>query len=182
MSDQTMPDVPVVPAATEPIEITAESRKQLEAELSQLTTIQRPDLVRRERRARLFLDPGLSQTAAAVARIDLDVLDGRINQLTDVLERAKVIPDPTDNRTVQVGSRVSVRYDDDTGETLTIVGPYGADPSKGYVASDSPAGKALLGKAAGDKVTAGTGEDSLVLTVVSIGDQDAPDSLDVPAI
>jgi transcription elongation factor GreA len=134
------------------------------------------------RRIALFMSPATAEGAAAVARYDLNILDGRIKQLTDLMERVRVIPEPPDDRAVRIGSRVRVRYDDNTEDTLTIVGPYEADPSKGQVSSESPAGQALLGKAVGDRVTAGSGDDSLALMVVSIGKQDAPGSDDAPAM
>lgn len=65
-----------------------------------------------------------------------------------------------------------MRYEDGTEETLTLVGSLEADPSRGHVSSTSPAGQALLGRAAGTDVTVGTGDDVLSFTVVAVGKPD----------
>jgi transcription elongation factor GreA len=169
MIDQPLPGIQIPPAPTGPIKMTRRGREQLEAELSTLADVNRPALVNHLRRARLFLAPEDGSVTVSVATHDLATIDRRIKELTALLERVQVIPDPSDSATVQIGSRVRVRYDDGAEETLTIVGPSEADLLRGSVSSDSPAGEALLGKAAGDKVSAGTGDDDVTLTVVSIG-------------
>ncbi|MFN0072431.1 MAG: GreA/GreB family elongation factor [Chloroflexota bacterium] len=75
--------------------------------------------------------------------------------------------------TAQPGSVVTVRHEDGSEETLTLVGPLEADISRGYISGESPAGQALPGKAAGAKVTAGTAADAVTLTVARIGKPDA---------
>lgn len=167
MSDQSPPGVTTA-SPSDPIRLTRAGHDRLQAELSQFTDVLRPEMVKRARRARLFSGPDATALAVSVAEDDVRTLDQRIKQLTDLLARVKVIPDPSDTATVQVGTRVSVRYDDGTEERLTIVSPFEADPARGAVSSESTAGKALLGKAAGDKVTLGTGDDALTLTVASI--------------
>ena len=55
---------------------------------------------------------------------------------------------------IRMGSSVTV-LDKEFGEeeTYKIVGSQEADPMKGTISEDSPLGKALLGKNAGDEIT-----------------------------
>ena len=55
---------------------------------------------------------------------------------------------------IRMGSSVTV-LDKEFGEeeTYKIVGSQEADPMKGTISEDSPFGKALLGKNAGDEIT-----------------------------
>jgi transcription elongation factor GreA len=68
---------------------------------------------------------------------------------------------------VQLGSKVKVR-DEYGEETFTIVGPVEADPKKGLISLESPVGKALLGKTAGEKVKVTTPGGSSTLNVLSV--------------
>lgn len=53
---------------------------------------------------------------------------------------------------VAVGASVKVSDGDGEAETYAIVGPAEADPLRGMISNESPLGRALLGKRAGDEV------------------------------
>lgn len=154
--------------ADERVPITRSGFERLLADLDGLRTIQRPELLARIRRATLYVDPSVSDGVANIARYDLDVLDRRIAALDAELKRVEVVDPPKDPTIVQVGMQVTVRRAHGSEEALTVVGPLEPVPAHGYVSSDFPVGKALLGKRDGDTVTAGKGEESVRLTVVRI--------------
>src|SRR5688572_27555831 len=104
------------PDAAGPVLLTQEAHDRLAAELAQLTDVRRPELVQRGRRARLFLPPDASTDAVSLAAYDLGIVEQHIEQITEFLARANVIPPPTETSTVQLGSHVTVRYDDGTEE------------------------------------------------------------------
>jgi transcription elongation factor GreA len=54
-------------------------------------------------------------------------------------------------RVIEAGSRVRLRDDDGESE-LFLVEPPDADARSGRVSTDSPLGRALLGRSAGDRV------------------------------
>lgn len=82
-------------------------------------------------------------------------LYSRIAELDEILSNYTIIEEQETARDiVHVGNNVVVK-DLEFDETLTyqIVGSQEADPMNGVISEDSPFGKALLGKNAGDEVT-----------------------------
>jgi transcription elongation factor GreA len=151
-----------------PATLTREGYDRLRQDVTLLRDERRPALVQQLQRATLFMDATAGAGVAAAARFDLDALDRQITTLEDVLKNAKVTDVPPEATAAQLGSQVTVRYEDGTEERLTLVNPWETDPGHGFISSESPAGRALLGKRAGADVTIGAGEDALMLSVVKI--------------
>jgi transcription elongation factor GreA len=81
-------------------------------------------------------------------------LEGRIRELEEALKSATIIDEiRKPSLKVSVGDSI-VLSDIVSGEELryTIVGPREMDPTKGRISSNSPTGKALLGRAQGEIV------------------------------
>ena len=79
----------------------------------------------------------------------------RMAELDEILSNYVVIEEEEDGGDyIRMGSSVTV-LDKEFGEeeTYKIVGSQEADPMKGTISEDSPFGKALLGKNAGDEIT-----------------------------
>jgi transcription elongation factor GreA len=161
------------PIASKPVLLTRAGLQLLQQQVQALRDVKRPELVAYVRRASLLTDPDQSAADTAALRADLEALDRLIAEREAALARAEVVAEPSTS-TVQLGSRVTIRYDDGMEDTLTLVSPFEAALTPGYVSSESPAGQALLGKAAGADVTVGTGDDAVSLAVVAIGKPAAP--------
>jgi transcription elongation GreA/GreB family factor len=71
---------------------------------------------------------------------------------------AQLVPPPPDNSEVRFGSSVTIVRDDGRRQTWRIVGEDEADPARGTLSHVSPVARALLGKAVGDVVRAGTSD------------------------
>ena len=70
---------------------------------------------------------------------------------------------------IRVGSTVTVRPKGGrTQNTYRLVGPAEADPGQGRISHESPVGRALLGKKAGDKVQVKAPAGVVEMTVVSV--------------
>lgn len=82
-------------------------------------------------------------------------LYSRIAEVEEILGNCVVIEDSDDGgEYVRIGSTVTVLDKEfDETEVYKIVGSQEADPMNGVISEDSPFGKALLGKNAGDEVT-----------------------------
>ncbi|HHH12288.1 MAG TPA: transcription elongation factor GreA [Candidatus Moranbacteria bacterium] len=78
--------------------------------------------------------------------------EARIAQLEDLIKNAQVLSRDRRRKGVQVGSRVKVRCRGRENE-FVIVGSNEVDPAEGKISVDSPIGKALMGKEAGEKVS-----------------------------
>lgn len=89
-------------------------------------------------------------------------VEGRIRELKVKIHNAQIIDDSqTPDNEVALGRSVVVRengYVDE--EVYTIVGSTETDPSNGRISNESPIGKALLGRTAGEvvRVNAPAGE------------------------
>lgn len=81
-------------------------------------------------------------------------VEGRIRELEVKIHNAQIIDDTqTPNDQVALGRSVVVKengYEDE--EIYTIVGSTETDPSNGRISNESPIGKALIGRTAGDVV------------------------------
>lgn len=94
----------------------------------------------------------LSENGAyKAARFELGDTDRMIRTLQRQIKYGKPVQTPTDG-TIGIGSTVRLMRDDGKEFNYMIVGTYEADPLKGKVSIESPMGKELMGKKAGDKV------------------------------
>jgi transcription elongation GreA/GreB family factor len=98
---------------------------------------------------------------------ELSRLDDRIEALTLRLKQA-TIAGPPDTDVVGVGSTVSVRFADGSVEQVEI-GEVAEELDRTLVTADSPLGRALLGRRAGDVVEYDTPQGPAEATVVSLG-------------
>ncbi|WP_392673472.1 GreA/GreB family elongation factor [Streptomyces sp. LN785] len=102
---------------------------------------------------------------------DLARLDGRIAEIEGRIQEASVAGPPPAG-TVGVGSTVTVRFAEGA-ETTVRIGEVVEDPDRSLVTADSPLGRALLGRRAGDTVNYETPEGGASVVVLSLGDQGA---------
>ena len=84
---------------------------------------------------------------------EIALVDRRIAEIQSVLARAQPM-DQVDRvpGVVGLGSRVTVRWDEDGDETYTIVDPAEVASSAGRISYESPVGQALMDRRAGARV------------------------------
>src|SRR5438874_6477148 len=128
---------------TEPL--TQSQKDQLEAELAELEGPRRAEAVEAIASARSFGD--LSENFEYhAAKNEQGLLERRITMLRDRLDRAVIVDESAVAAgTVGVGSNVEI--EDEQGERMQV-----EISSVGGVSPDSPVGRALLGRKAGDEV------------------------------
>ncbi len=141
----------------EKVPFTNEGLEKLKLELSHLIKVERPDNIRAIEEARSHGD--LSENAEYhAAKEKQSFLEGRINELQDVIGRSEVIDvevGPTDR---VVFGRTVLLYDNQTDKEISyqLIGPYESDPENGKISVTSPLGMALIGREEGDEVRAKT--------------------------
>ena len=89
------------------------------------------------------------------ARNEQAKVEARIQELEALIENAEIIDESNmDVRAISLGSVVKL-FDEDFEEEITysIVGSNQADPLEQKISDQSPIGRALMGKKAGDRVT-----------------------------
>lgn len=138
-----------------PIQVTKEGLEELKSELEQLKNVDLPKIVARVAAARAHGD--LSENAEYTnAKEEQQLMETRISEIEDILERAVVVKNTKSTNQVGVGSTVTVQIVGKANKHFTfhIVGEYEADPKEGKISSVSPIGKALLGKKKGETTVA----------------------------
>ncbi|WP_420627632.1 transcription elongation factor GreA [Candidatus Leptofilum sp.] len=105
------------------------------------------------------------------ARNEQAFLEGRIQELEDILKNYQIIDDNGGSPdVVNVGDWITVSeegYDDE--ERYHLVGAAEADPAAGRISNESPLGVALLGKKVGEVVRVNAPNGVLEFRVVKIG-------------
>lgn len=133
-----------------PVSLTRAGLEELKTELEELMNQKRPQAIERVARARDFGD--LTENSEyQVAREELALIEGRIEELEELVKRAVVIKENKNRKTVDLGCRVIVEHDGQNHE-FEIVGEWEADPLKKKISAQSPLGQALVGKKVGDRV------------------------------
>lgn len=122
-----------------------------------------------ERRATLTEAVATSPDDAGELHGELVLIDRRVAEIQSVLARAQPI-DHADRvpGVVDLGSRVTVRWDEDGQETYTIVEPAEVASSAGRISYESPVGQALMGRRAGTWVTVETVAGTAWLEVLAV--------------
>ncbi|MBM3494416.1 MAG: transcription elongation factor GreA [Armatimonadetes bacterium] len=134
--------------------LTESSVQQLRAELDFLKGTKRRELSEALRRARSYGDLAENFEYHAAKR-EQAILNGRIADIEDTLDRAVVVPDgPAGGPdAVSLGCIVRVRdLDEDEEWEFTVVDPVQADPINDRISLNSPVGQALAGAGVGATV------------------------------
>lgn len=151
------------------IYLTKEGLQELQKEYDQLAKVRRPDVLTRVSEARNMGD--LSENAEyTAARDELSFIDGRIDELEELLKQATVILEPSKSRSnhiVKLGSTVKLSVKD-KHEIFTVVGEWEADPKEKKISHESPLGKALIGKKVGEKIEVEAPAGKVIYTIVSV--------------
>jgi transcription elongation factor GreA len=154
--------------AIAPTHLTAEGLANLRTELEELTTRRRPEVISRIKAARELGD--LSENADyEAARKEQSFLEGRVQQLEQMIKHAVIIHSASDGGSVvDLGSTVVVETDRHGEETFTIVGSAEADANAGKISFTSPIGRALMGRKAGEKIRVEIPAGSMDFLVVEV--------------
>lgn len=149
------------------IYLTREGLSELKREYEELAKVRRPDILARVSQARDMGD--LSENAEYVAaREELSFIDGRIDELEELLRQAIVIDENSKtDKIVKLGSTVTLNTKGKK-EVFTVVGEWEADPKEKKISHESPLGKALIGKKVGEKVEVDAPAGKISYTIISV--------------
>lgn len=149
------------------VQVTKSGLTALETELDELVKVKRPKLVERLERARQEGD--LSENSDYInAREELEFLDGRIDELKNVVENAEIVAgNGGGNGQVGIGTTVVVQANGDRLE-FNIVGEWEADPAQKKISHESPLGKQLVGKKVGESVEVEAPAGKLVYKILEV--------------
>ena len=147
--------------------LTSEGFLELETELNNLKSVDRPRIIEAIKEARAQGD--LSENADYdAARDEQAKIEARIQELEYMLEHAKKIEKKSGD-IVTIGTTVTVKYvEDDEEEVYSIVGSMEADPFENKISNESPIGKAIMDKKVGDVINVESPNGSYNIEIVSI--------------
>jgi transcription elongation factor GreA len=130
--------------------LTQEGLEKLNGELKFLINEKRKEVIERIREAAAHGD--LSENADyAQAREEQSFIEGRIQEIEDMIKNAEIIHTSGHNNSVTIGSTVRVKVQGQE-KVYAIVGSNEANPNEGKISNESLVGKVLLGKRLGEKV------------------------------
>ena len=132
--------------------LTPEGKERFAAELRELQTVRRHEVEERIRRAKEFSDT-VDNAEYDEAKTEQAFVEGRIQDLERMLSSARMIEEPARADYVRMGSHVRIVDGDGEEQTYYVVGSQEADPRRGQISNESPIGRALIGKRAGEEVT-----------------------------
>lgn len=153
----------------EKIPFTMAGLNKLKEELKNLIKVERPNNIAAIEEARAHGD--LSENAEYhAAKEKQSFLEGRMNELKDVIARSEIIDVDDGPADRVVFGRTIVLYNLQTEEEISyqLLGPYESDPENGKISVTSPLGQALIGKEEGDEVQARTPSGILGFEIVEI--------------
>lgn len=130
--------------------LTPEGKKALEQELEFLRSVRRPQVAANLKAAveggDLTENSGYDESKREQAFVE-----GRIREIEAILNNTQLF-EHNGSEVVSLGARVTVAEEGGAEETYQIVGRAEADPLAGRISNESPLGRALLGRRAGEKV------------------------------
>lgn len=135
------------------IPITPQGYENLQKELQNLKTIERPQVIKAIEEARAHGD--LSENAEYEAAKERQAfIEARVNELSYKLSNADIISTDDLPKDKAVFASHVLLENVDTGEDVKyqLVGPDESDIAKGLISVSSPLGQALLGRKPGDEI------------------------------
>lgn len=129
------------------IQLTKSGLDNLKKELIELESIKKPKVIDRLQKARAMGD--LSENSEyTAAKEELELIEGRIFEIKQIVENAELVESNNHNNTVQIGSSVTVEMNGKI-EKFEIVGEFEANPLEKKLSHSSLIGQALIGKKPG---------------------------------
>lgn len=154
------------PAPTSSLYITPAGFEVLQSELSELWRRRRTVVTAL---AAAAAEGDRSENAEYIYRKkELGGLDRRIHYLQKRLPQLNVVREHPSSDAIYFGAYVELAEADQTTHTYRIVGPDETDGKTGAISMDSPLATALHKKGVGDAVSVTTGEQTRMMTVISI--------------
>jgi len=131
--------------------LTPEGKKALEQELEFLRSVRRPQVAAN---LKVVLEGGdlTENSGYDESKREQAFVEGRIREIEVILNNTQLLEHNGGGEVVSLGARVTVAEEGGAEETYQIVGRAEADPLAGRISNESPLGKALLGRRAGEVV------------------------------
>lgn len=147
--------------------LTEERHIELIEELKNLKNDGRRKVAERLKKAKEFGD--LSENSEyQEAREEQSMLERKIQEIEELLRKSVIIKkNKTSSSLIRIGAKVKIKKDG-TEIDYTIVGSNEAHPLQGLISNESPIGRALIGKKAGDKILVEAPKGKVAYEILSV--------------
>ena len=134
-------------------ELTKIDIQKMQEELDYRASTLRPEIIEEVKRTRAFGDLSENYEYKAAKQAQRQN-DSRMRYLERMIKTATIIDDDAKADEVGLFDKVTLYLEeDDEEQVISIVTTVRCDPSLGFISKESPLGKAVLGKKAGDRGT-----------------------------
>src|SRR5450830_493056 len=149
--------------------ITQEGHEKLLKDLDNLIRVKRKEIAERFKEAKTAGGDLSENLEYEYVKNKQAFVEGRIEQISDILQNFVIVEKKVNKDTVDIGSIVVVRdFDLNKNRKFEIVSSIEAEPSQMKISDESPLGRALLGKKIKDEITVKTPSKTLRLKVIDI--------------
>lgn len=148
--------------------LTSEGFDKLQEELDHLRTVRRQEIANRLHEA---MEGGelIENAEYEDAKNEQAFVEGRIKEIEILLATARVIREEEKGETVQVGTKVTIKEEGSEQEVYTIVGAAEANPRSGKISNESPLGRALLNRKAGETIKVEAPAGAFEVQILKVG-------------
>ncbi|MBN2073635.1 MAG: transcription elongation factor GreA [Actinobacteria bacterium] len=149
--------------------LTREGLNKLLKEKEELINVKRKEIAERLKEAKERSGDLSENTEYEYAKNEQAFIEGRIEQIDDILDNHVIIEENKQKGVIDIGSTVVVK-DLSTGKQkkFMIVSSVESDPENNKISDESPMGRALVNRETGDEVTIKTPKKTFGLKVVKI--------------
>ncbi len=152
-----------------PYQLTKEGHEKLLEEKEDLTQDKRKEIAERLKEAKETAGDLAENSEYEYAKNEQAFIEGRIEQINEILNNHDIVKENTSNDIVEIGSTVVIRdIDKKVNNEYRIVSSVESDPEKNKISDESPMGKAILHKKIGDEVVFKTPETNRRLKIVKL--------------
>ena len=157
--------------------LTKDDIKKIEAEIEERKVVLRPKLIEAVKEARAQGDLSENFEYYAAKR-EKNKNESRIKYLERMLKFCHIYEDSTNEDQVGIGKEVELYFEED-GETekFKIVTSIRGNSLQGRLSIESPIGKSIVGKKAGDRVLISLGNGGYSVKIVSIRPDNGDDDI-----
>ena len=157
--------------------LTKDDIKKIEAEIEERKVVLRPKLIEAVKEAGAQGDLSENFEYYAAKR-EKNQNEGRIKYLERMIRFCHVYEDSTEDDQVGIGKEVELYFEEDgESEKFKIVTSIRGNSLQGRLSIESPIGKAVIGKKAGDRVLVSVGNGGYYVKIVSIRPDNGDDDI-----
>jgi transcription elongation factor GreA len=149
--------------------LTKEGYDRLIKEQEDLISNKRKEIAERLKEAKDNAGDLSENTEYEYAKNEQAFIEGRIEQISEILSNYVIIKENNGKGIVDIGSTVEVKdIDSNKKKKYLLVSSVESDPENHKISDESPMGRALLGKKSGDEIQVKTPQSVLKLKIVKV--------------